>query len=519
LRFLRQNTAVKITIGPFLDHADGLTPLIAMTEANLEGAVCYDADDGDAVTLVGAAHFHPSHHDAAGDNDMLYLAAGLWEMELTAAQTNYTGRMMLSLTDAAQICPVFHEFQVLAVNVYDSLFTGHGPTADLLDVNQAQVLGTAVHTSSENGTQCVEVVRWGGNDVAATGINGTPKVDVAAILGHAITQTGTQVADAFQTFFDVATPTGTVNLIPANVTQISGDATAADNCEADYDGTGYAGGTIVKTADVTKWISQTLHAATVNGIPVVQLHENGGVGGINAPLNFEDLSIVDTTGLVAVPATQKVDVETIKTRAITCGAAVTVRADVGHAGIPGAENGAPYVAAGGLKIAQTVDLTASQSIACSDKTGFSLSATGADLILKTSTFAVAIAAAINELATYGLTALNTLLVTTGIKAAEIPTTLTAADIFDHDVSEHATVDTFGAAINDILAHEGDIHDTDIPAVKTVVDLIEDILRNQLEITDANGNAVLRADNSVAALYTVAAYVTDDATTTIRKRLV
>jgi hypothetical protein len=55
-----------------------------------------------------------------------------------------------------------------------------------------------------------------------------------------------------------------------------------------------------------------------------------------------------------------------------------------------------------------------------DKTGFSLSSTGADLILKSSTFIQAIVAAINEFATYGLTAINTLLVTTGIKAATIP---------------------------------------------------------------------------------------------------
>jgi hypothetical protein len=59
---------------------------------------------------------------------------------------------------------------------------------------------------------------------------------------------------------------------------------------------------------------------------------------------------------------------------------------------------------------------------------------------------------------------------------------------------------------------------DIIALKTVADLCEDILRNQMEITDANGNVVLRADNSTDALYTVAAGVTDDLTTTIRKRL-
>ena len=37
-----------------------------------------------------------------------------------------------------------------------------------------------------------------------------------------------------------------------NVKAISEDTTAADNCEADYDGTGYAGGTIVKGADIKK---------------------------------------------------------------------------------------------------------------------------------------------------------------------------------------------------------------------------------------------------------------------------
>jgi hypothetical protein len=42
------------------------------------------------------------------------------------------------------------------------------------------------------------------------------------------------------------------------------------------------------------------------------------------------------------------------------------------------------------------------------------------LILKNSTFIQAIVIAIKEYATYGLEALNTLLVTTGIKAASVP---------------------------------------------------------------------------------------------------
>jgi hypothetical protein len=48
------------------------------------------------------------------------------------------------------------------------------------------------------------------------------------------------------------------------------------------------------------------------------------------PTNLEDMSITDTTGLVALQAAQKVDVDTIKTQAVTCGAGVTVGAYVGQ---------------------------------------------------------------------------------------------------------------------------------------------------------------------------------------------
>lgn len=77
-------------------------------------------------------------------------------------------------------------------------------------------------------------------------------------------------------------------------------------------------------------------------------------------------------------------------------------------------------------------------------------------------------------------------------------------------------------VDAILADTNELQSDDYPAsiaaIKTVVDLIEDIVRNQLEITDADGTVVLRADNSTDALYTVSACVTDNSTTTIRKRL-
>lgn len=61
-----------------------------------------------------------------------------------------------------------------------------------------------------------------------------PAVDMVQILGTA-----------------VATP-ATAGLLDVNVKQVSTDATAADNLEAMFDGTGYAGGTINLNVDVNK---------------------------------------------------------------------------------------------------------------------------------------------------------------------------------------------------------------------------------------------------------------------------
>lgn len=163
-------------------------------------------------------------------------------------------------------------------------------------------------------------------------------------------------------------------------------------------------------------LSDAIIATGVNSA-VIMLKGASGM----APLTLE----IQLTDFDLNTATPKVDVDTIKTQSVTCASGVTVLANLGFAGAPGAANGAPTT--NGTKINQTADLTSGQSIACSDKTGFALSATGADLILKSSTFVQAIVAAINEFATYGLTALNTLLVTTGIKAASIPAATLAAD--------------------------------------------------------------------------------------------
>jgi hypothetical protein len=55
-----------------------------------------------------------------------------------------------------------------------------------------------------------------------------PEVDLTHILGHLLTTTGTQLADAFEKFFDVATPTGTANSLPDAIPGAAGGLLKTD---------------------------------------------------------------------------------------------------------------------------------------------------------------------------------------------------------------------------------------------------------------------------------------------------
>lgn len=170
MRFLKTNTATRVTVGPFLDKTDGITPETALTVTSCK--VTLMVDGGGVPTLVVDA----SATASGGNNDMVHVTnddAGFYDLEITAAQLNYVGRAMLAITDAANHCPVFHEFMILPANVYDALVGG----SDKLEVDLTQIGGAAISTTT-------------------------------AQLG-------------------------------VNMVQVSGDAGAADNLEADYDGTGY----------------------------------------------------------------------------------------------------------------------------------------------------------------------------------------------------------------------------------------------------------------------------------------
>jgi hypothetical protein len=156
-RYLKQNTATRVTVGPFIDKTDGFTPEVALTATNEH--ITFVVDDGGVPTLV----IDTTATASGGDNDLVHITndnAGYYDLELTAAQTNYLGRAVLSVNYLTDHLPVFHEFQIVPANVYDSMFS-----TDKLEVDLAQIGGSAVSTTSAQ--LGVNVVQVSGDATAA----------------------------------------------------------------------------------------------------------------------------------------------------------------------------------------------------------------------------------------------------------------------------------------------------------------------------------------------------------------
>ena len=86
MRELRTNTATRITVGPFYDVTDGITPELALTVTNCHVTLIVDVA-GEPTLVLDTA---PTVEDG-GVNDLFHLTnddAGLYVFEFAAATWN-----------------------------------------------------------------------------------------------------------------------------------------------------------------------------------------------------------------------------------------------------------------------------------------------------------------------------------------------------------------------------------------------------------------------------------------------
>ncbi|MFH1110968.1 MAG: hypothetical protein V1790_17485 [Planctomycetota bacterium] len=260
MKILKQSTAAVISFGPFLDKTDGVTLEVG---AGIITSIDH-ATTGIFLSKNGGAGAIRHQTVTASVLD----AYGMFLVTLDTTDTNTVGRLRVMMAEAATFLPVWDDYFVLPANVYDSLVG-----TDLLDINVAQLLGTA----------------W-----LTPGTAGTPDVN-AKLIGA------------------LAVPSGA---IPAAVAGAAGGVfIAGANAATSI--------TTALTANITGNVTGNL-SGSVGSVPAVTL-ANGTHGGAATVITLQ------TPIAATVPDAQKVDVNTIKTQAVTCAAGVTVLASVGTA--------------------------------------------------------------------------------------------------------------------------------------------------------------------------------------------
>lgn len=144
MRYLRQNTAVTITVGPFFDVTDAKTPEVALTATNEKLTFVVDSVTGSPPTPSATLVIDTTATASGGSNDFVHITnddAGYYTLELTAAQTNYVGEAHLSIQYATDHLPVFHTFRILPANLYDAWIGQEYQFVNVKQINSATVVG------------------------------------------------------------------------------------------------------------------------------------------------------------------------------------------------------------------------------------------------------------------------------------------------------------------------------------------------------------------------------------------
>lgn len=155
MRYLKQSTAVDVAIGPFLNATDGVTAETALTISQAD--VRLKKNNG--------AWAQVNDNTAATHEEN-----GWYEKELDATDTNTLGILMLAVHESGAL-PVWHEFEVVTANVYDTLFS-----TDVFDTSVTQWNGTNVAAPATAGYPAVTIK------------SGTGTGEVSLSGGHVILQ-------------------------------------------------------------------------------------------------------------------------------------------------------------------------------------------------------------------------------------------------------------------------------------------------------------------------------------------
>ena len=201
--YLKEDTAVEIKIGPFVDQTDGFTPETGLTISQADVRLAKNGGDwaqkNESTTLV--------HEEN-----------GWYRCLLDATDTNTSGLLYVAINESGAL-PVWMVFDVLASTAYDAIVAASG-TGVIANVWAWRDGAIPVQTVA--GVPEVDVTHWIGTAAATPTVAGVPEVDITHIIGSVINA-------GMHRYFNTAMKTGTADsgttttMVDAELTQTDTD--------------------------------------------------------------------------------------------------------------------------------------------------------------------------------------------------------------------------------------------------------------------------------------------------------
>jgi hypothetical protein len=166
--YLRADTNTEVLIGPAVAVGDGFTPVTTLSTSG--------ADEAELIKYGGSTPLTTTSISASAMTAITG-ADGYYTLDLSTANTDTEGFLVVAFNDDSLILPIRHEFHVLNANTYDALFDAAG--TDTLQVDLTQIVGGTVPTPTTTGVPDVNVERW--LDTLVTLGAGAPDVNVASM--------------------------------------------------------------------------------------------------------------------------------------------------------------------------------------------------------------------------------------------------------------------------------------------------------------------------------------------------
>lgn len=255
--------------------------------------------------------------------------------------------VMVQLKGAANMVPVTIVIQLTSVTDYPANMTQvAGSTVSTstaqLGVNAVNVGGTA-QTGRDIGASVLLSAGTGTGQLDFT--SGVVKANLVQILATALTETAGQIAAAFKQFFNIASPTSTMNTVTAvtTATNLTNAATAGDLTAT------------MKTSVTTACTASTPTAAAVTGAVG---SVTGNVGGSVASVTGAVGSVTGAVGSISSGGINRAafatdtGLQVVRANTAVLGAATTITLDNGASATDSFYNGCLVYLTGGTGVGQ-----------------------------------------------------------------------------------------------------------------------------------------------------------------------